>query len=68
MRLLLEAPTGPPKGDSKGRIGTDGADSCWTAFSGVLELLKVHRRDAELRPKALLPNPATEGTRDMNSG
>jgi hypothetical protein len=42
VRLLLEV-NRTSDGRIEGRIGTDGADRAgnWTAFSGVLELLKV---------------------------
>jgi hypothetical protein len=42
VRLLLEV-NRTSDGRIEGRIGTDGADpdGNWTAFSGVLELLKV---------------------------
>jgi len=42
VRLLLEA-NRTSDGRIEGRIGPDGADpdGHWTAFSGVLELLKV---------------------------
>jgi hypothetical protein len=42
VRLLLEA-NRTSDGRIEGRIGPDGADldGNWTAFSGVLELLKV---------------------------
>jgi len=42
VRLLLEV-TRAPDNRIEGRIATDGADRVddWTAFSGVLELLKT---------------------------
>jgi hypothetical protein len=42
VRLLLEV-NRTSDGRIEGRIGADGADlaGSWTAFSGVLELLKV---------------------------